>query len=128
VFSEEGIWTAPVITCRPSKARTLFPLAQDRSQPSLHDIDSKRMVIRVEQGKGRKDPYALLSPTLLNVLRAWWREGNARGKRLPHGWLFPGQPALHAPAQPRLPHRYARRSCRAVSGLRPHAGCLQLLP
>jgi site-specific recombinase XerD len=55
------------------------------------DIDSQRMAIRVEQGKGRKDRYAKLSPALLTLLRAWWREGHAKGKMLPGGWLFPGQ-------------------------------------
>jgi site-specific recombinase XerD len=55
------------------------------------DIDSNRMVIRVEQGKGRKDRYAKLSDPLLDVLRAWWRAGRERGKMLPGGWLFPGQ-------------------------------------
>ncbi len=55
------------------------------------DIDSQRMVIRVEQGKGRKDRYAKLSDPLLDILRAWWRAGRERGKMLPGGWLFPGQ-------------------------------------
>ena len=55
------------------------------------DIDSRRMVIRVEQGKGRRDRYAMLSPALLELLRAWWREGRARQRLLPGGWLFPGQ-------------------------------------
>jgi len=57
----------------------------------LGDIDSSRMVIRVEQGKGRKDRYAMLSEQLLDLLRVWWREGHARGVMLPGGWLFPGQ-------------------------------------
>ena len=55
------------------------------------DIDSSRQVIRVEQGKGRKDRYAMLSPDLLALLRAWWRAGRAKGVMLPGGWLFPGQ-------------------------------------
>ena len=49
-----------------------------------HAIDSQRMVIRVEQGKGRKDRYTLLSPKLLEILRAWWRAER------PKDWLFPG--------------------------------------
>jgi site-specific recombinase XerD len=57
----------------------------------LSDIDSARMVIRVEQGKGRKDRYAMLSAPLLACLRAWWRAGRERGVMLPAGWLFPGQ-------------------------------------
>jgi site-specific recombinase XerD len=76
----------------------------------VDDIDSQRMVIRVEQGKGRKDRYALLSPTLLEVLRAWWREGRARGKMLPHGWLFPGQD----PVNP-LTTRQLNRACHAAA-------------
>jgi integrase/recombinase XerD len=47
------------------------------------DIDSKRMLIRVEQGKGRKDRYAMLSPRLLDVLRRYWRAFPSKG------YLFP---------------------------------------
>ena len=55
------------------------------------DIDSERMVIRVEQGKGKRDRYAMLSPTLLELLRAWWRHAQVHRQLLPGGWLFPGQ-------------------------------------
>ena len=55
------------------------------------DIDSQRMTLRIEQGKGRKDRYALLCPVLLERLRAWWRVARAQGKMLDGGWLFPGQ-------------------------------------
>ena len=57
----------------------------------VSDIDRERKTLHVEQGKGRKDRYALLSPVLLDVLRAWWREGQAKGLLLEGGWLFPGQ-------------------------------------
>jgi site-specific recombinase XerD len=59
----------------------------------VDDIDSTRMLIRVEQGKGRKDRNAMLSPQLLALLRLWWKEGKRRSVMLPHGWLFPGRSA-----------------------------------
>src|SRR5271163_1300718 len=58
------------------------------------DIDSERMLLRVEQGKGRKDRNAMLSPQLLELLRLWWREGKRRGVMLPQGWLFTGRNSL----------------------------------
>jgi len=65
-----------------------------RISESVHlkpsDVDSQRMVIRVEQGKGQKDRYVMLSPKLLETLRHYWRAVR------PKGWLFegdiPGQP------------------------------------
>jgi site-specific recombinase XerD len=50
-------------------------------------IDSQRMVVRVEQGKGQKDRYVMLSPKLLEILRDWWRVER------PRPWLFPGDVA-----------------------------------
>ena len=55
------------------------------------DIDSQRMVLRVEQGKGKKDRHAQLSPVLLDTLRHWWREGKQRSQVLDNGWLFPSR-------------------------------------
>lgn len=49
------------------------------------DIDSQRMMIRIEQGKGRKDRYVQLSPKLLELLRCYWRRVR------PESWMFPGQ-------------------------------------
>jgi len=57
----------------------------------VSDIDSERMVIRVDQGKGSKDRYAMLSPSLLLLLRHWYRAARAQRKMLPGGWMFPGQ-------------------------------------
>jgi integrase/recombinase XerD len=54
------------------------------------DVDSTRMTLRIEQGKGGKDRYAMLSPVMLERLRTWWRVARAQGKMLEGGWLFPG--------------------------------------
>ena len=62
----------------------------------VSDIDSQRMTLRVEQGKGRKDRYAMLSPVLLERLRCWWRVARAQGKMLDGGWLFPGLNPIEA--------------------------------
>ena len=51
----------------------------------VSDIDSQRMTLRVEQGKGQRDRYVMLSPQLLELLRQWWRAAR------PQAWLFPGQ-------------------------------------
>jgi integrase/recombinase XerD len=70
----------------------------------IGDIDSKRMVIRVEQGKGRKDRYVMLSPHLLELLRAWWRAAR------PQGWLFPGQNRVNP-----LTTRQLNRACHTAA-------------
>jgi site-specific recombinase XerD len=57
------------------------------------DIDSQRKLIRIRQGKGKKDRYAMLSARLLEVLRCWWRSRSPAGQRQktsPEDWLFPG--------------------------------------
>ena len=51
----------------------------------VSDINSKRMLLRIEQGKGRKDRFAMLSPQLLELLRDWYRIAR------PAVWLFPGR-------------------------------------
>ena len=70
----------------------------------ITDIDSTRMVIRVEQGKGRKDRYVMLSEHLLALLRAYWKAAR------PQGWLFPGRD----PVQP-LTTRQLNRACHAAA-------------
>ena len=66
----------------------------------IGDIDSTRMVIRVEQGKGRKDRYVMLSAHLLELLRAYWKAAR------PQGWLFPGQNRVNP-----LTTRQLNRAC-----------------
>ncbi len=86
------------------------------------DIDSTRMLIRVEQGKGRKDRNAMLSPQLLELLRQWWREGRRRGVMLPQGWLFPGKNSLEPLSTRQLcraVHEAARDGRRSRSASRP---------
>ena len=56
----------------------------------VSDIDSERMALRIEQGKGSKDRFAMLSPVLLECLRTWWKTARAQGKMLNGGWLFLG--------------------------------------
>ena len=70
----------------------------------VSDIDSKRMLLRVEQGKGRKDRHAMLSPQLLELLRDWYRVAR------PRLWLFPGRD----PLQP-LTTRQLNRACHAAA-------------
>jgi integrase/recombinase XerD len=76
----------------------------------VSDIDSTRMTLRIEQGKGRKDRYAMLSPLLLERLRTWWRVAHAKGKMLDGGWLFPGQ----NPVNP-MSTRQFNRICRIAA-------------
>ena len=98
----------PVVLSREEVARLLAAIDNRKHQTALavaygaglrasevvslkvSDIDSQRMTLRIEQGKGSKDRYAMLSPVLLERLRAWWRFAHAQGKMLQGGWLFPG--------------------------------------
>ena len=84
-----------------------------RISESVHlkptDVDSQRMVIRVEQGKGQKDRYVMLSPKLLETLRHYWRAVR------PKGWLFQGD----IPGQPigRSAVKLACQKARRLSGI-----------
>ncbi len=65
--------------------------ASEVTHLKVSDINSERMLLRVEQGKGGSDRHAMLSPQLLDILRCWYRDGQLNHKMLPGGWLFPGQ-------------------------------------
>ena len=60
----------------------------------VSDIDSERMTLRVEPGKGRKDRDVMLSPQLLELSRDWWRVAR------PQAWLFPGQNPVNPDDRP----------------------------
>jgi len=81
------------------------------------DIDSERMVIRVEQGKGRIDRYVMLSPKLLQILRDWWRVDR------PKRWLFPGDQADNHIGKSTIEEacQKARRRCRICKPITPHS-------
>ena len=100
--------TLPVVLSRDEAARLIAAARNLKHQTALSvaygtglrasevvalkvgDIDSQRMTLRIEQGKGRKDRYAMLPPLLLERLRTWWRVARVQGKMLEGGWLFPG--------------------------------------
>lgn len=81
------------------------------------DIDSQRMVIRVEQGKRQKDRYVMLSPVLLDMLRRWWRVEK------PKDWLFPGEgPGTHISKEAvQEACQRARRFCGIRKPITPHS-------
>jgi integrase/recombinase XerD len=84
------------------------------------DVDSKRMLLRVEQGKGRKSLPSRKRGTAMpcyrrscsSSVRAWWREGRRLGVLLPRGWLFPGR----NPTEP-LSTRQLNRAVHAAAGV-----------
>jgi site-specific recombinase XerD len=76
----------------------------------ITDIDSQRMMIRVDQGKGHKDRYVMLSPQLLEILRAYWQVSH------PKEWLFPGD-ILGRPISTNAVQAACQKACR-VSGIK----------
>jgi len=84
---------------------------------TLPAIDSKRMVLRVERGKGQKDRYVMLSPKLLEILRDWWRVER------PDHWLFPGdKPDRHITTNSvALACRHVQRICKIPKPITPHS-------
>jgi len=83
--------------------------ASEVASLKVADLDSSRMVIRVQQGKGGRDRYVMLSPQLLGILRAYWRLA-----RPPH-WLFPRQDGEH-PIHPATLNAACHSAC-AAAGL-----------
>lgn len=81
------------------------------------DIDSQRMVIRVDQGKGNKDRYVMLSPRLLEALRSYWLS------RRPKHWLFPGDVADRPITRDAVGQacQKAHRACGITKPITPHS-------
>ena len=84
--------------------------ASEVTNLKVRDIDSDRMLIHVERGKGGKDRDVMLSPSLLTLLRDYWREAR------PQGWLFPGQSRVE-PLSPRSLNR-AFNSAKRMAGIK----------
>jgi integrase/recombinase XerD len=79
----------------------------------VSDIDSERMLLRVERGKGGQYRNAMLSHDLLAVLRAWWQAGHQQGVVHKTGWLFPGEHPTK-PISTRQLHRVVVEAARAA--------------
>jgi site-specific recombinase XerD len=121
----------PIVLSREEVARLIECAGNDKYQAALSvaygaglrasevlglkigDIDSQRMVLRVDQGKGHKDRFAMLSPALLQKLRIWWRTAHANGQLLDGGWLFPGLNRVN-PLTPRQLNRAIRAAAQSA--------------
>jgi len=108
---------------RSKKYRALFMTiystglrVSEATQLKISDVDSKRMTVRVEQGKGNKDRYVMLSPKLLDTLRDYWKMYR------PDKWLFPGEKAdKHmSPTSVRHVCRIASLESRLIKRVTPH--------
>jgi site-specific recombinase XerD len=79
----------------------------------VSDINSERMLLRIERGKGGRYRNAMLPEGLLVLLREWWRVGRQQGVMHPQGWLFPGQSAMRSISTRQL-HRIVVEAARAA--------------
>jgi integrase/recombinase XerD len=79
----------------------------------VSNIDSERMLLRVERGKGGRYRNAMLPADLLTLLREWWKVGRQQGVMHPQGWLFPGQDAMK-PISTRHLHRVVVEAAQAA--------------
>ena len=87
--------------------------ASEVTKLKVRDIDSERMLLRVECGKGGRHRNAMLANDLLRLLREWWKVGRQEGVMHPDGWLFPGQHYLK-PICYRQVHRIATEAAHAA--------------
>ena len=87
--------------------------ASEVAKLKIRDVDSERMLLRVECGKGGRHRNAMLAVDLLLLLREWWKVGHRQGVMHPDGWLFPGQHYLK-PICYRQVYRIAAEAARAA--------------
>lgn len=87
--------------------------ASEVTKLKVTDIDSERMLLRIECGKGGRHRNAMLANDLLLLLREWWKAGRREGVMHPEGWLFPGQHYLK-PICYRQVHRIAAEAAHAA--------------
>lgn len=87
--------------------------ASEVTRLKVRDIDSERMLLRVQCGKGGRHRNAMLAQDLLLLLREWWKIGRQQGVMHPDGWLFPGQHYLK-PICYRQVHRIAAEAAHAA--------------
>ena len=126
VFSIEEIERLLKVGCPRPKARAFLMTVyggglrlEEACRLKAEHINRARMQIRVEQGKGRKDRYTLLSPVLLKELEYYWREER------PQHWLFPAKTDPQAPMDGRTAQKMFYRAV-ARAGL-PHRGGIHSL-
>jgi site-specific recombinase XerD len=84
------------------------------SMLKVADVDSERMLLRIERGKGGRYRNAMLSEDLLALLRQWWKVGRQQGVMQREGWLFPGQHPMK-PISTRQLHRIVVEAAQAAA-------------
>ena len=89
------------------------------SHLKVRDIDSERMLLRIEQGKGGRYRNAMLPEGLLVLLRDWWRAGRQQGVLYADGWLFPGRSAM-VPISTRQLYRVVVEAADIAKRVGPH--------
>ena len=122
-------WFHPHLTADEQIERGLAAAIVVRGDDEI-PVDSERMLLRVERGKGGRHRNAMLSADLLALLRQWWKVGRQQGVMHRDGWLFPGQHPMK-PISTRQLHRIVVEAAQARAGARVTAelknGRLQLV-
>ncbi len=118
---EVTLFLASVVNLKHRTILTTIYAAGLRVSEATHlkvtDVDSQRMVIRVDQGKGNKDRYVMLSPRLLETLRSYWTTVRSRP------WLFPGDIPGHPISRDAVGQacQKAHRACGITKPITPHS-------